>query len=308
VDENSLVIRRVEPKIDVNWKHGSPSRLATKLGRKSGTFEITMPLAPSGTHGTAPESDIIWQGVFGGGGGQVTDPVFGTAYQYGFTNFASVPFGLFGFAHGLPSTGNEYALGCIPQQVTITYNGSLLSARVSGVCVAVVQNETFSVQDTVAQAGLSVFPVEPGAFAFLGDLINGFDATLFVGGTPVSGMCDGFTLTINTGLGLKGDFVDDPYPAQVTFGRRLVTCSVQFENNDSSILTTLKQDASQNTPTTIGFYLGTVVGLRQYAIINNVQFIAAELTDASDFVTCNFGSAGATVSPGGSNDVLFGFA
>lgn len=309
ITENSLHMTPEEPKVPTNLKHGTASQLARIFGRKSGSWSFNAPIIPNGAQAVAPDSDLLWQSIFGGPGSVVTGTRFGNAWAYQISDRTNVPLSIWGFQHGVPATGNRLALGCVPTRVAIDFNGNILSANVNGVSLAVVDNESFNtLPDTIAKGGLGAFPSEPGSFTANGSPINAFGGSLWINGQQFSNQCDSMVLEINTGQALKGDFVDSAYPAAVIYGSRSASISLGFANNDSTQLASLKSWARNNTPVTVEFYLGSVAGSRFYFVMNGVQINPLTLADAQGYISAQATPSFSSVSPGQANDVVVGFA
>lgn len=309
VMDDSLHIKPEEPLVSTNWKHGTASQLQKIKGRRSASWSLNAPIVPSGTQAVPPDMDQLLQCVFGGAGSLATGTAFGNAWQYSIYDQKSIPFTLLGFQHNTPATGNRYAVGCVPQKLTIDLNGNILGLATTGVAVSAVENETFSVLDAVAQGSLTTFPSEPGSYSANGSLINAFGGTLYINGVQYSSMCDSFSVEFDTGFTLKGNYVDSAYPLSVVYGRRTASVSIGFVNNDSSALSTLKQSGRTSTPVQVAFYLGSIPGQRMYFLINGVQFTADDMTDqGSGYISIQFSNANSSVSPGTATDLVVGFA
>lgn len=309
ITENSLHMTPEEPKVPVNLKHGTASQLARIFGRKSGSWSLNMPVIPSGTAAVPPDSDLMWQSIFGGAGSLVTGTRFGNAWAYQISDRTNVPLTIWGFQHNVPATGNRYALGCIPTRVAIDFNGNILAANINGVSVAVVDNEEFNtLPDTIPKGGLGAFPSEPGSFTANGGEINGFGGSLYINNQLFSNQCDSMVLEFNTGQALKGDFVDSAYPAAVIYGSRSASITLGFANNDSTQLASLKSWARNNTPVTVEFDLGSVAGSRFYFVMNGVQINPLTLSDANGYVSAQANPSFSSVSPGQANDLIVGFS
>lgn len=309
VMDDSLHIKPEEPLVSTNWKHGTASQLQKIKGRKSASWSLNAPLVPSGTQAVPPDTDTLLQSIFGGAGALATGTAFGNAWEYQVHDQASIPVTLLGFQHGQPATGNRYAVGCVPQKLTIDLNGNILGLNTSGVAVSAVENETFSVVDQVAQGGLTSYPGEPGSYSANGSLINAFGGSLYINGVQYSNMCDSFSVEYDTGFTLKGNYVDSAYPLSVIYGRRSAKCSIGFVNNDSTALATLKQLGRTSAPVTVAFYLGTIPGQRVYFILKGVQFTADDMTDqGAGYIAILFSNAESSATPGTSDDFRIGFA
>lgn len=302
--QGSLQMSPAEPLTPAQWIHGTRSQLPKIKGRKSATLNMNIPVVPSGTPGTAPDMDPILQSIFGG----APTIAAGSSVTYNIYDQTNILLDVFQFSHGTPTTGNRYAIGFIPQRISVTFNGNLLECQISGVCVTVVQNEEFPYVDATAKGGLTTFPVEPVAFSLTGSLIPGFGGTLTLDGNVISDMCDSFSVELNTGFNFKGDFVDDAYPGLVTRGLRVASVDIGMVNNDSAVLADLKQKARTGAVINGNFALGTTAGYIVTAAFGGLQLLPSTLADQQEYVSCSFGRSEASVTPGLSNEFSLAFS
>jgi hypothetical protein len=312
VEANALNLSPNEPKTALNFVHGSPASLGSIQGRKSASWSLNAPIFPNGVQAVAPDTDLLWQSVFGGPGFLATGTVFGNAWVYGHTDFASVPLTILSFSHGQTVTASEYIIGALVERCTLNFNTDILAMSVSGPAVAEGDVETFSVLDAEAKGGLTAFPVEPSSFAYNGQAVHGYGGTLSyqVGSgsfTPMSKMCNGFTVDITTGVGMPNDAVDTLYPYATLFGPRAASGAMTFLNNDDAVLSDLKAIARTNEKISVQFVLGSIPGQRMGVVLHGLQLVTPTMRDNSNSVTIDFGSAMASVDPGGSEDVSIFF-
>jgi hypothetical protein len=285
VPENGFKMQFVPTRVPQNWKHGTRSQLPYINGRRMMSWSMTgLPVAPSGTAGTVPDTDILWASAFqaNSGSGNV---IYTTGETY------PTPFALFDFVHGETTPTNAYGFGCIVTDVEIVFNGNLITATFRGMGVSRCDSEAFSgTDDTVTKGGLTTFPVEPGSASVLGTLIPGFITNTFtIGGTAMPFMCDGFTFRYSTGWSLKGDFIDDPYPAQIVGSSyRACSASITFANNDSSALNTVKNNAKANIAQSVVLIVGAVAGTQMGVTLNNAMFSVVEYNDGSGVLNAEF--------------------
>jgi hypothetical protein len=312
ITEDSLHISPDEPKVDPRIKHGTASSLRRITARKSASWSLNAPMCPSGIQAVPPDIDPLLQGVFGGPGTLVTGTSFGNAWAYGIYDQAIAPLTLLGFqyAANVPSGfGNRYVMGALPTRMTIDFNGNILGMNLNGVAVGAMENETFSgITDPEPKGGLGAFPGAPGSFSANGNVINAFGGSLFINGQLFSLQCDQLSVEFDTGLGLKGNFLDTAYPACAVFNNRSASVQLGFVNNNSTQLQSLKLWARQNIPVDLTFLLGSTPGMRMYLFVRGVQFVPGTLSDANGYVSCSFGQSNSSVNAGFSNDIEIGFA
>lgn len=302
--QGSLQMAPTEPLTKAQWIHGTRSQLQAIKGRKGGTVSMDIPVVPSGTPGTAPDMDPILQAIFGG----APTIVAGTSVTYNIFDQTNILLDLFEFAHNTPTTGNRYALGFIPQRISVTFNGNILECKISGLSVTVVQNEEFTYVDAIAKGGLSAFPLEPTSFSLTGAIIPGFGGSLTLDGQTITDLCDMFDVEFDTGYNFKGDFVDDAYPAMVTRGLRVARVNVRMVNTDSSAIADLKQKGRTGAPITGSFLLGSTPGYQVGVGFGGLQVLPSTLADQNEYVTCSFGQSEASVTPGLANEFNMSFS
>ena len=300
----SLQMSPAEPLVPVQWKHGTRSQLAKIKGRKSGSWSMNIPVVPSGSAGTVPDMDVLLQAIFGG----PPSVSAGVGCTYNVSDQGQVLFDIFDFNHGDTNIGNRYALGCVVTGVTLTLNGDILEIQVSGICVTVVQDVEFTVIDAIAKGGLTSFPSEPPTFSTIGSIIPGFGGGISLDGANTPQMCDSFQVQFNPGYGLKGNFIDDAYPAQVLKGQRTVSINVGMQNNDSAVLNNLKQKARSGTPVNGSVTLGSTSGLIVTAGFTGIQLQPSSLNEQADYIECQFGASEGSVQPGAAGEFSLSFS
>jgi hypothetical protein len=285
VPDNGFKMQYVPTRVPQNWKTGSRSQLEYIEGRRMMSWSMTgVPIAPSGTAGTVPDTDILWASAF-----QANSGTGNVIYLTGDTY--PTPFALFDFVHGETTPTNAFGFGCIVTDLEFVFNGNILTATFRGMGVSRCDSEAFSATDsTITKGGLTTFPAEPGSASVLGNLMPGFDTNAFtIGGTAMPFMCDGFAFRYSTGWSLKGDFIDDPYPAQILgSGMRACSCSITFANNDSSALNTVKNNAKANLPQTLILSIGSVAGSEAGVTLNNALFSVVEYNDGTGILNAEF--------------------
>ena len=285
VPENGFKMQFVPTRTPQNWMHGSRSALPYIQGRKMMTWSITgIPIAPSGTAATPPDTDILWASAFqaNSGSGNV---VYLTGDTY------PTPFAMFDFVHGETTPTNAFGFGCIVTDVEFVFNGNMLTATFRGIGVSRCDSEAFAAtDDTITKAGLTTFPLEPSSASVLGTIIPGFTTNAFtIGGTSMPFECDGFTFRYTTGWGLKGDFIDDAYPAQIVgAGLRACSASINFANNDSTALNTVKNNAKSNTAQSVVLSIGSAAGSEAGVTLSNAMFSVVEYNDGAGVLNAEF--------------------
>jgi hypothetical protein len=275
----NLTLTQNKPVVPTPYKTGTRSTLVGLAGRRSGTFSFTGPLVPSGTAGTAPDCDPLLQGVFG----SAATIVAATSATYTFTDSGFIPFGFFRYnKSGGSSPTNFYALGCTAQRYTINLGGEYLTHTIEGKCVAIGDSQQFSSYtgvDLVAAGGLTTYPAEPGVIATNGNPINGFGGTATFDGNVQLELRGTPTITIATGLDMADDGFSDGYPFAMTGGRRQVSGSFRFADDDTSALNNIKVKAFTKQAMTISLAVNTTAGSIVTITMKNVQLGPYSLTE-----------------------------
>lgn len=301
IPENGCRLTAEKPITPVPWLTGTRSPQPGISGRKGGTFEFNnLMLIPSGTAGTAPDLDPLLQSVFGQAGAVVA----ATSVTYSFLDTGLLPFAIFDFIHGVSTATQQVAWGCVPQEITITLNGNIFECNVRGECGWVLQSQNFANEETVAKAGLTTYPAEPGSPSTLGSIIPGFGATVTMGGNSFESQVQALSLTIRTGLRLKRDAIADAYPIQILGGPRSIDMSITLLDDDSANLNTIKNNAMANPPTTFDttITVGSTAGQKAQFALKSLQIPPGVFEDATDEVKVSFTNGMAHASAIGNVD------
>lgn len=275
----SLVLTQNKPVVPTPYKTGTRSTLVGLAGRRSGTFSYNGPLIPSGAAGTVPDSDPLFQSIFG----TTATIVPSTSVTYSFLDNGFIPLAFFRYnKSGGSSPTNFYALGSVIQRYTINLGGEYLTHTAEGKCVAIgdsTQFASYSGNDAVAAGGLTTYPAEPGTIAVNGTPINGFGGTATFDGNVQVELRGTPTITINTGLDMAEDGFADGYPFAMTGGRRQVSGSFRFADDDTSNLNNIKTKAFTKAPITIALAVNTTAGSIVTITLKNVQLGPYSLTE-----------------------------
>ena len=300
IPENGITITPRLPKTPVPWLTGTRSRQPDILGRRSAEWSINnLMMIPSGTAGTAPDTDALWQNVFG----QAATVSAGVSVTYSFLDSGYLPFALFDFMHNNPGTLTQRVIwGCMATELNFTLNGNIFDATVRGEAGYSLESDNFSNEDSVGKAGLTSFPAEPVSPTSLGNVIPGFGGTAVIGGNAMATQIQGMSIRVQTAFRLVGDLFSDAYPAQAVGGLRTVGLQLTFLDDDSSALATLKQNAKLNTPTDVTITVGTVSGLKCQFVMKQLQFVPQTFRDQSDEIQAEFPDSMAHASAVGNVD------
>lgn len=286
IPENGITLTPNLPKTEVPWLTGTRSRQPAILGRKSGSWSInSLMMIPSGTAGTAPDTDVLWQSIFG----QAGVVVGATSVTYSFLDSGYLPFSLFDFPHGVSTLTNRLMWGCIPTEVNFTLNGNIFEGTCQGQGGYLLDTDNFSTEaDAVAKAGLTVYPVEPSSPTSIGTVIPGFGGTALIGASNMETQIQGMSIRVQTGFRLVGDIYADGYPIAIVAGMRSVGLSLTFLDDDSAALSGLKSLAKLNTTTNATITVGTTSGAKCQFVFKSLQFVPQTFRDQSDEVQAEF--------------------
>ncbi len=299
IPENGITITPRQPKTQVPWLTGTRSRQADILGRRSAEWAINnLMMIPSGTAGTAPDTDVLWQAVFG----QAGTVSAGVSVTYSFLDSGFLPVTLLDFPHGVSTLTNRLVWGCMPQELTFTLNGNIFDCTVRGEGGYALDTDNFSNEDSVAKAGLTSYPTEPSNPTSLGSVIPGFGGTVVVGANNMETQIQGMSIRVQTGFRLIGDVYSDAYPITVVGGMRTIGLQLTFLDDDSAALSSLKSVAKQNTTTNVTITVGTTAGSKCQFVLKSLQFIPASFRDNSDEVQAEFPESMAHASAIGNVD------
>lgn len=302
VPQNSIRITPDQPITPIPWLTGTRSTQPGISGRKSASWELNnLPIIPSGTAGTVPDSDALWQAVFG----QAAAVSVGTNVAYSFSDSGYLPITLFDFQHSQPTLSSRLVWGCVPTEVTFTFNGNVFEANVRGEGGYALDSTGFSVEpDTTAKAGLTVWPTEPSSPTVIGNIIAGFKGTASFHGQAIETSLRSMTIKIETGTRWVKDVFSDAYPVQIVGGERKITVTLGVLDTDLVTLNDLKQQAKTQANVVVSIVLGTVAGYKIQFDLPSLQMQPYEFGDQNDIVMTNFGEAGAHASALGATDDL----
>jgi hypothetical protein len=304
IPQNGITMTPVMPKNEPQWLTGTRSRQPGILGRKSATWSMNqLQMIPSGTAGTAPDTDALWAAAFGISTGTVSAGVSVT-YAFPSTDTSTYPFTLLDFPHGSTTLTSRTIWGCIPTEITFNLNGNFFDANVSGTGGYLLDSDNFSSEETVAKAGLTSYPLESSPTS-TGSVIAGFGGTVTIGSNSgLETKIQAATIRFQTGYRVVGDIYADGYGVAVVAGLRSVGVSLTFLDDDSSTLQAIKQAAKTNTANDTTITVGTVAGSKVQFVVKQLQLIPQDMRDQSDEVQSMFPESLGHASAVGSVDEL----
>jgi hypothetical protein len=281
-------------------KTGTRSPQPGVAGRRSNnTWTLpAIPIIPSGTPGTPPDTDLLWQSIFG-------QAPTGSAYTL--LDGSVITFLLARFQHLQATLSQQFAIGAITTDYSIDINGDIFTVSANGQCYWVLDSENFANEDTAGKAGLTAFPLEPSSPTVLGTLQQGFIGTATFDGNGVDSVS--FPLLRASIKGTTGnDYTHDAfgtsYGALPTGGRRRVTTSFTFQDSDSAAIANIKVKAKAKTPLNITYQVGTTAGSITSIPIKGVQLAVHDYSDEAARVVTAFADSAASASSVSATDEI----
>jgi len=321
VNDGSSSLMANIPLTPQDWKTGTRSNLPGILGRKSGSWSLNnIPIAPAGTAGTVPDVDALLQSVFW----QAATVSAGISATYTFSDSTPIPITLLKFAHNVPTLTEKIIVGANCEQATFTFNQNTFEGSFSGTAFYELDNDNFSNEDTIGQAGLTAFPTEPGSPSIHGAIIPGFlgqvayatGTTVPTFGTnplnPTTAPIIGMSTTIRTGNLLYNDGIYFGYPILQGGGARMIDVATDFMDTDAAALIALKNMAKTKTVVNLGIQISsTAAGAAGYTVtfyFMQVQLNIPEMKDDTARIRTSFAASPAhatTVSATNDCSVVF---
>lgn len=280
VDAGSASATRNAPYSRFPVLTGTRSEVVGIRGRKGANWAMRgLPVIPSGAAGTIPDMDIFLQNIFGA----ANTASAGVSNTYAFVDSGYLAFSLLGFAHGFPTLTQRALWGCFVTRATFNFNGNYLTCDLEGFAGYAIDNIGFSIFDTQAKAGLTVFPLEPSSPTVTGQPIAGFGTgyTMSIHSQSMELKIQAMSLTIETGFVPKLDLYGTPYMGAVLGDARRISISLgDLLDDDSAALNDLKVQAdTDNVSINASILSGNVAGSKVTFNINNIQPNAFNLRD-----------------------------
>ncbi len=273
-------------------KTGTRSMQPGIPGRKSNnTWSLPgVPIIPSGTPGTAPDMDLLFQSIFG------QAP---TTAAYTLLDGAIITFLLARFQHLQATLTQQFAIGCLVSDWSISINTDIFSLSANGPCYWVLDSENFANEDTAGKGGLTATPLEISSPTVVGSIQPGFIGTATFDGNGV----DSTTFPL-IAAGIKGrtgnDYSHDAfgtsYGALPAGGRRMVSTNCTFQDCDAAFLNNLKVKAKSKTPINITYVVGNVAGSITTIALKGVQLATPDYSDEAARVVSAFSESQTSAS------------
>lgn len=246
-------------------KTGSLGRPVGRRGRRTASFELSVPLKGSGTAGTRSDIDQVLSAMFGMSTGTVSA---GVSVTYGIAeaNYA-LTIGRFRDPSGT-NVWNQIGHGCLVDSFEVSFGGEEEAfLTVSGPAVDVIDKPNFSSNPAY---GLGSFPAEPTAPTYLG-----LTALAFVGSITINGVS---TFQLSSGR-ISGTFARSirsafgSYYATVPIsGIRTLGIDFTLYEEDTSAQAALRQLARTVGSCDATLALGDVAGNINTFTVKNITF------------------------------------
>lgn len=263
-------------------KTGTRSVPQGARGRASGRWSYQGSLYASGTAGTAPDADPLFQMLFG----QTGTLVASTSVTYDLSD--SIISGNL-WSYRRPSTIEQrVALGAVLQNFQFNLGQDIAEWSCDGECMYVLGSSNFSSMDTTEKGGLSSFPVEPSApVTNYGGVIAGFTGAITIDSETLA-LIRTATIKGNTGNQLIKDVFNTYYPVATQGDARNFTFSFNTYDEDSAGLAALKLAADTKTAVSATVQVGTVAGNIFTFTLNGIQLLAQTYDDSQLSFTVDF--------------------
>jgi hypothetical protein len=290
-------------------KVGTRSRQPGIRGRNSNnTWTLpNMPIIPSGVIATPPDTDLLWQMIFGGAA------TIATPYStYNVVDGTIITAILARFQHLMTTLTQQFAIGALCTDWSININGDIITVSANGQCYWVLDSENFANEVTAGLGGLTTYPVELVSPTVLGSIQEGFVGTATFAGNNVDSIS--FPLISadvkgKTGNAYTNDAFGTSFPALPAGGRRMVTTRATFQDTDSASLSALKVAAKAKAVESVTYVVGNVAGSIVTITVQGVQFAVPEYSDEAARVVTAFGDSDASAtSISATNEITVAFS
>lgn len=292
------------PKNIPRWFTGTRSTQPGILGRKSANERGDIDLIPSGAAGTVPDMDQILAAAFG----QPATVVASTSVTYNLTDAIPSALTLFLFQHGFSTLTQQLMWGSAVTEVEFILNQNFLTMNVSIEGAYLLDSDNFASEPTVAKAGLTVYPAEPGGTpASAGVSIPGFGpdaATATFDSLDLAAYLTSARITYRTGYRVPNDVVKSAYGAQIIAGLRQVSAILEFRDSDDASMVHLKQKAKSNAVIPVVITIGQVAGSIVAFHLNDFQPVPQTFRDEEDWVAAAFPESMAHATAIGNTDEM----
>lgn len=225
-----------------------------QLSRKSPvSVTVAAPLVLSGSAGTVPDLDALYQAAFGRAAVVVSST--SVTYTPDINNYSV---SLFDFVS--PSTTEQrIAASCIVNSMEIDFGSDWAGVRFSLSGKSLIESKYFSSLDTEGKCGLTAFPSQPASPSFAYTPILGHKGSATLDGNAYTTILNG-KITLTSGRAQQQNCFGTDYSQGVTSGMRNVNINWTMLDDDSANLTSLKNKGRASTAVTVVFVLGVTAG------------------------------------------------
>jgi len=242
-------------------------------GRSYGKWTFNSSMVTSGTAGTAPPHDPIFQAAFcqagtgAGGGWQYTHADISSAPPPELPTFAMA-------SYRRPSTLDQIIMyGCTPNEITWKIGQDIAEFEASGEARFGLSSDYVASGHATSDelAGVSSFPAEPGSpVAVDGGIIAGFTGSISIGGSSVARL-----RTAEIKEVMNASVVRDTFNAYVPddnqAGVRVCTISFNLYDDDEASEAALRVASTTKIPVDADITVGTVSGNMVNFKLKNIQ-------------------------------------
>jgi hypothetical protein len=280
-------------------KSGSLGKLIGQKGRRSGTFELEVPLQGSGTAGTKGDLDPILEAIFGAAG--TADP--GVDVEYALSDvLASLTIWKFKDPAGSNIWNQVLAGGVVNEWEINAGEEAEASLLVRGVGIYAANKPNFASLDSTAKLGLSAFPTEPASPSY-----NGIPALAFVGSITINGVStfklQSLRLFGNMNRILRPAF-SSYYSLVALQGVRSIGGDFALYEEDTADMAALRQLAYTKAGFDATVAIGDTAGNIHTFALNNMVLGPEEIDDSNIESIVRFNGCEASMTSLGSNDEL----
>jgi hypothetical protein len=277
-DAASIISLELDPDVDLydsEYKTGSRSIAPGQPGRRIGHFRMSLPLKGSGTPGVPSDYDPVLISAFGNNTVNA-----GNSVVYSIVDNPAQTFSIFRFRTPA-QLFQQCGISCIPTRSTWTLGQNMANWSCEGDCMWVLDSENFATEDPTAQAGLTVFPVEP-----TNPIVNGVQSQGFVGSLLIDGQSlvniQTMTIQVDWGWTQNRTFFGSFYPTGVLGGTRRVTCTMEAFDDSSAAMQDLRSKGISKATMSCIATIGATPGNIHSFNLNNLQIDYPRLIDSGD--------------------------
>ncbi len=280
-------------------KTGSLGRLVGQKGRRSGSFELTVPLQGSGTAGTLADMDPLWTNIFGAAATVVSS----TSATYAINEtVTSLTIWKFRDPAGSNMWNEVLTGGIITDWEVSGGEEAEATLTVRGVGVYTSNKPNFSSMSTTEKGGISSFPSEPSSPVYLGT-----PALAFVGSFTVNSVSsfsvEKFRIYGSTGRALRPAF--GSYNSTVPIsGPRTIGFDFSLYEEDTSAMAALRHLAYSKSSFAGVVAIGATAGNIHTFNLGGLTLGPEATSDNGAESIVSFAGCEASMSALGANDEL----